>query len=1237
MLHNITKRLCLLTVLGIMSAVNAMAQTGYNGETLPAAPEVNGDVWNVTAANAQYTLDGAYGSIDGKTINFTENITTALELGRPTKYEGSNSKYYRHAFNTEERTLEFMIENKGKVVDGDYTPYYTRTISNVTFTANDGVTLQGFKTSAGAHVYGAGQHDYVLDYIQETEGSLYYFATKIDGVTFNGITFTASVNNETSLTSNVEMKNFTFTNCTFNIGSTESGSYAIRYYSEDNTSIIASDLVVENCTFNTVFQGVYTQHVKNITVNGCTFNTTGHNAVAVQSGDVAYNHGAVVITNNTGTGIGDRCFRLNNVGSDTQFTIIGNNFTIADGKDEEWIKATTLADGITYNVSGNTWNGFKAAANNEFNTSVAKIGSTEYATLQAAVDAAESGATITLLKDFTLTTKTSDVHSVVINKSLTIDGGGYTITSPTDRRPLAVSGKGNDITIKNLTVVNMYQTACLNFLDELTCTLDNVTLDNSSAGGSYNQPITINSTIVGTGKVTLNITNGSVVKTNDDGKAHYAIIVWHPADITITNSTIKGWAAVYVKPQGAGTSTTISNSTLESHGYSGYSNAFGMFVTESGNNSFTLTDNTYKITAEDNYDVLFMLNGNTNNVIQLLGNSSFVTNQPFYGGLAMSYGDFYVSDLYMDETNKTLFESYLTDCEVNKVSEDPYSGLYKVGYIPQVHYYWDTESGQDGGYYDFAEPFKNGWLSDGEYIDLNKDFSLTENIACTLTTGKSFKLTFGEYAITKGEYSVSLNDGVTVKTDKQTDIFSAVTESSVVVEKSVSGGYEYTVVDGTEYTITGFADENGNKVEASAEKAIVDTEITLTITTADGYTLTAVSADNGATLAAVEGDATKRTFTMPAGNVTIKAEFAQTESIDETTQTVEEGTKVDNSNATITNVEVASETETTTVTVSGTVDGAPVTEIADGAFASLAGTAVESVDLTATQVALTGDRSTSEVLKDIPETALIYLPATSSVSGDNVVIKDAESNYTCNNFVMVDEKSYSVPTAFTATTAKLERSFTASVTCTVCLPYAVDAANINGKIYRFTSIDGTTMKMTEDNDGLDANVPYIYVPDGTDNISQSSITVQITDDATATANNFTFTGVYSDKTFSADEIAAGIYGFSAEAAHGATSVGQFVKGSDGAYIKGMRAYLKYTGTGSDPGLDAYGARADEQVELPDHFDVVLVDADGTTTNIGRMELTTDEDGAPAYNLNGQRVVNSMRGIIIKNGKKTFVK
>lgn len=61
--------------------------------------------------------------------------------------------------------------------------------------------------------------------------------------------------------------------------------------------------------------------------------------------------------------------------------------------------------------------GAASAAGNQ-----AKIGDTEYVTLLAAVNAAEDGDTITLIENVALTLP------VKINKSLTIDLGGFTVS-----------------------------------------------------------------------------------------------------------------------------------------------------------------------------------------------------------------------------------------------------------------------------------------------------------------------------------------------------------------------------------------------------------------------------------------------------------------------------------------------------------------------------------------------------------------------------------------------------------------------------------------------------------------------------------------------------------------------------------------------------------------------------------------------------------------------------------------
>ena len=422
-----------------------------------------------------------------------------------------------------------------------------------------------------------------------------------------------------------------------------------------------------------------------------------------------------------------------------------------------------------------------------------------YNTLQAAVDAAGENAVVTPLIDLNLTTVTTtpnNKYNVSINKSITIDGEGHTITSSTGKRPFVLQGEGNNITLKDLTIVNNKADACMFIVDNLTCTLDGVTLDANKFSGSYNQPLTIGS-ISGNGRVTLNVTNGSVIKTNDEGSAHYSIIAWHPADITVTDSELKGWATVYIKPDAAGSTVNISNSKLTSKGLSGATNNFAMFVTESGNNEITLTDCTLNSSAvSGTYESLFILGGQ-DNVVKILGSTTYTTNDETYGPITYDWGSLKTNKMYFDDTTKAAFDKYFDEangCYILDEKEQPIN-LYPVSYEPEVFYYWaDGNGGYQGVYCKFSDPFINTSayiLGDGEFIALQKNIALNQNIPCPLTEG-GITILLGDYTITKGDYSVSLLPGVTVYTDKQTDIFSAATEGYSIYELTTETGYAYT-------------------------------------------------------------------------------------------------------------------------------------------------------------------------------------------------------------------------------------------------------------------------------------------------------------------------------------------------------------------------------------------------------------------------------------------------------------
>lgn len=381
------------------------------------------------------------------------------------------------------------------------------------------------------------------------------------------------------------------------------------------------------------------------------------------------------------------------------------------------------------------------------------------------------------------------------------------------------------------------------------------------------------------------------------------------------------------------------------------------------------------------------------------------------------------------------------------------------------------------------------------------------------------------------------------------------------------------------------------------------------------------------------GTATNYTFNYVNGTLTVNATTVQQNDSGDS-KTTESYSITDATHAEVTTVTTTE--GATSVTIPASVNGVFVTSIATTAFDNVADKSdIKSIDLSATSITGVEVNRSSGVFSGFSEETIIFMPASNTVADGqkNVVIGG-----TCANFEMVNESSYSIPKDFTATNATLSREFTSDVTCTICLPYDVPAGNLRGKIYQFSEVEGTTVKMTENENGLVANTPYIFVPnaDATAITATGSINVSMssTPNTSPGGQSFTFKGVYEHKKFSTDEISSGVYGFAADNNHGA-SVGEFTKAANGAWIQGMRAYLAYSGNLTDTNVAS--TRGTRTESLPEKLNVVLVNAKGETTNIGRLELMTAEDGSAIYNLNGQRVDKSYKGIVIKHGKKVVIK
>ena len=230
----------------------------------------------------------------------------------------------------------------------------------------------------------------------------------------------------------------------------------------------------------------------------------------------------------------------------------------------------------------------------------------------------------------------------------------------------------------------------------------------------------------------------------------------------------------------------------------------------------------------------------------------------------------------------------------------------------------------------------------------------------------------------------------------------------------------------------------------------------------------------------------------------------------------------------------------------------------------------------------------------------------------------------------------------------LKRQFTPGQTSTLMLPFDIDVNNIGAAIYTFSGVaydegvDKWTATMTQVEDGqIAANTPFMLQSyDWELELYTYGQTMNTTTNTRQdTQGDWTLTGVYQKKEWTAGEC-GNDYGFAANsgtATDGVTYVegGDFVQVAAGAYVNPMRAYLTYTGSDNPFTL----ARRSERASLPQRISVVLVRADGQTTEIGTLTPAFDEGEGVWYSLDGVRQNGKpqRKGLYIRNGKKVVVK
>lgn len=351
-------------VLNLVATQDMVENDRFGNDYDKDAPAVT---YTVTPETIDAYLNGQYGSMTNAKLVLAPGNYKNIVIGAPTKYEGSDTVYIcldgtDHSktpvsFTDADEFNAHMADQKWHSV-----PRYTRAIDNLTIVGQEGVTVEGILISSG-HVH-RGNSPQIKDPVLDKDCDGYYLTQKLSNITFTNIDFTGKVEINTSNADTV-IDGVTFDECTFNINNTAAGNQALRYYNENNNGNV-KNLTVKNCAFNSCYQGVYTSNTNGITITGCQFNTTAHNAIALQSTTHgAVNYKSVVIENNTFTKIGDRIIRFGEIDADTQLTIKNNTATESGDSDGEIMKAVSLADGITYDISGNSWGEGKKVYNEQ--------------------------------------------------------------------------------------------------------------------------------------------------------------------------------------------------------------------------------------------------------------------------------------------------------------------------------------------------------------------------------------------------------------------------------------------------------------------------------------------------------------------------------------------------------------------------------------------------------------------------------------------------------------------------------------------------------------------------------------------------------------------------------------------------------------------------------------------------------------------------------------------------------
>lgn len=199
-----------------------------------------------------------------------------------------------------------------------------------------------------------------------------------------------------------------------------------------------------------------------------------------------------------------------------------------------------------------------------------------------------------------------------------------------------------------------------------------------------------------------------------------------------------------------------------------------------------------------------------------------------------------------------------------------------------------------------------------------------------------------------------------------------------------------------------------------------------------------------------------------------------------------------------------------------------------------------------------------------------------------------------------------------------DRTFTQNQPCTVCLPFALTAEELEkvGKAYTLSAVNGSKATFTPVT-AIEAYKPYLLIPSAggklLENIAATKDIADVPADVqTSVSGSYSFVGTLQAKK-SVKKEGMEIYGFSA-------SQGKFVHAGANASINAFRAYISVPST-------ALSTAASRSIDID--F--------GGTTGINEIQNAHSSSAAATYDVAGKRVGKNYKGVVISNGKKMIQK